>query len=157
MLSSTMRFSVFIAIFMSAYALAFHALFFECTEGTEIGENFGTFAMSLLFVFQAPFGVFDFAIFDTVDDDCSHLPASVRASAHDVGIALLVGYIVVMALILFNLLIAILSTTHREVRGEAGNGLCVAFYIVIATLRPTISRTRATDTWRLNTKRPSKC
>ncbi len=116
-----MRFSVFIAIFMCAYALAFHALFFECAEGTEIGENFGTFAMALLFVFQAPFGVFDFAIFDRVDDDCPHLPAHVRARAHDVGIVLLVAYIVVMALIIFNLLIAILSTTHREVRAQNRN------------------------------------
>lgn len=140
---------------MSAYALAFHALFFECSEGTEIGDSFGTFAMSLLFVFQAPFGVFDFAIFDTVDSDCPHLPAPVRGRAHDVGIVLLVGYIVVMALILFNLLIAILSTTHREVRDENRNSCSVSN--CDRDVASNILSRGATDTWRLKTPRPSKC
>lgn len=113
MLGKTIRFSVFVGLFMVGFALAFHALFFKCDADTDLGDSFGTFDHALVVVFGAPLGEFSFQLFDNVESDCPLHPAPERA--RDAGTFLLVGYLIVMAVVLFNLLIAILSTAHKEV------------------------------------------
>lgn len=114
MLSQTLRFSVFVIMFMVSFALALHALFFKCNDDTYLGESFGSFVQALVFVFGAPLGDFEFENFFDTEVQCPKHPAPGRA--RDAGTLLLVCYLIVMAIILFNLLIATLSTTHKKVR-----------------------------------------
>lgn len=88
MLSQTLRFGVFIVVVMAGFALAFHAVFFLCEDGTLLGGNFGSFASALLYVFEAPLGEFDFGDFDNVRGQCPDHPSPGQAS--DAGIFLLV-------------------------------------------------------------------
>eukprot|EP00903_Cladosiphon_okamuranus_P021649 g19903.t1 len=113
MLSQTLRFGVFIVVVMAGFGLAFHAVFFLCDAYTDLGENFGTFASALLYVFEAPLGEFDFGVFNNVTEQCPNHPSPGQAS--DAGIFLLVAYLLVLAIIMLNLLIAVLTTTHGEV------------------------------------------
>lgn len=59
-MSQTLRFSVFLVIFMASFALSFHALFHNCDDGQPLGESFGNFHQALVVVFGAPLGDFDF-------------------------------------------------------------------------------------------------
>ncbi|CAM9784847.1 unnamed protein product, partial [Scytosiphon promiscuus] len=114
MLSQTLRFSVFLVIFMASFALSFQSLFHGCDNDSMLGESFGHFHQALVVVFGAPLGDFSFhELFDEAADQCPDHPASNWVG--DAGTLLLVAYLVVMAVILFNLLIAILSTAHFEV------------------------------------------
>ncbi|CAM9102556.1 unnamed protein product, partial [Hapterophycus canaliculatus] len=114
MMSQTLRFSVFLAIFMASFALSFQSLFHGCRNDSMLGETFGHFHQALVFVFGAPLGDFSFQeLFDEAADQCPDHSAPDWVG--DAGTLLLVAYLVVMAVILFNLLIAILSTAHFEV------------------------------------------
>eukprot|EP00903_Cladosiphon_okamuranus_P009225 g8807.t1 len=86
---------------------------------TDLGDSFRTVDRALVVVFGAPLGEFSFEIFENVEDQCPNQPAPRHAAG--AGSFLLVSYLVVMAVVLLNLLIAILSTAHKEVHvnGEA--------------------------------------
>lgn len=120
MMSETLRFSVFIVLVMCSFALAFNGLFFTCPKESHLGDRFGTFYGALPVVFGASLGDFSFEEFNNIETECPDHPAPERA--RDAGIFLLVMYLIVMAVILFNLLIAILSTTHSEVRQSVDQG-----------------------------------
>ena len=60
MMSQTLRFSVFLVIFMASFALSFHALFHNCDDDSQLGESFGNFHQALVVVFGAPLGDFSF-------------------------------------------------------------------------------------------------
>lgn len=60
MMSQTLRFSVFLLIFMTSFALSFHALFHDCDNDSVLGESFGNFHQALVVVFGAPLGDFSF-------------------------------------------------------------------------------------------------
>lgn len=108
MLSHLARFSVFLFVVMASFALAFHAMFFTCDGDLEpdLHDAFGTFWSSLLTMFQAMFGGFGFDLFNEAD-------ACNRPSwAYDASVWMLVGYEVIMAILLLNLLIAVLSTVR---------------------------------------------
>lgn len=59
-MSQTLRFSVFLVIFMASFALSFHALFQGCNNDSNLGEAFGNFHQALVVVFSAPLGEFSF-------------------------------------------------------------------------------------------------
>lgn len=107
-MSHTVRFSAFIVLVMASFSLAFHALFFSCDGDTTLGGRFGTFSHSLLTTFEAALGQFYADDFDDIGSQCPNLPAPGR-SRH-AGMFLLVTYLIVMAVVLLNLLIAVLST-----------------------------------------------
>ncbi|CAB1096081.1 unnamed protein product [Ectocarpus sp. CCAP 1310/34] len=113
MLSQTLRFGVFIVVVMAGFALAFNAVFGSCDAGSDLDESYGSFGTAFLTVFKAPLGEFKFEDFDDVGGQCPYNPSPGRAS--DAGTFLLVAYLVVLAVVMLNLLIAVLSTAHGEV------------------------------------------
>lgn len=111
MLSHLVHFSVFLLVLITSFALTFYGLYSSCVDGN---ESYGTLADALLSMFKAMLGDFDF------DDlrpstDCKH-----PDFAEDAATALLVIYLVLVAVLFLNLLIAILSTVHAEVRKSQG-------------------------------------
>eukprot|EP00903_Cladosiphon_okamuranus_P011821 g11108.t2 len=120
MMSQTLRFGVFIVIVMAGFALAFHAVFFSCDADSDLGRNFRTFSAALLYVFEAPLGEFDFEEFDDVRMQCPSQSAR-QQMASDAGIFLLVAYLLILAIVMLNLLVAVLTTAHGEVYSN-GNG-----------------------------------
>ncbi|CAN0140980.1 unnamed protein product, partial [Scytosiphon promiscuus] len=115
MMSQTLRFSAFIAMVMLSFALAFFALFHTCdSDSSECGLNdaFGSFGSSFVTVFSSAFDGPDFDVFDQAASDCGcDRPEAARLA----GISMMVAYMVVMALVLLNLFVAVLSTAHDEV------------------------------------------
>lgn len=109
MLFHLARFSVFLFVIMAGFALTFYSLFFECVRG-DLGESFEDFPSSLLTMFDAMLGGANFSMFDEEASDCKG-----PSWAHDAGVLLLVLFMIVMAILLLNLLIAVLSTIHDEV------------------------------------------
>ncbi|CAM9548053.1 unnamed protein product, partial [Ectocarpus fasciculatus] len=116
MLSQTLRFGVFIVVVMAGFALAFNAVFGSCNAGSFLDESYGSFGTAFLTVFKAPLGEFAFEDFDDVGGQCPGNPSPGRAS--DAGTFLLVAYLVVLAVVMLNLLIAVLSTAHGEVNAN---------------------------------------
>lgn len=110
MLSHLGKFSVFLAVLMASFALTFHVLFYTCEEGdSALYESFNTFGDSYLTMFKAMLGDFDF-------DSFKHADKCYRPGwAEQVGVTLLVLYLAIMAILLLNLLIAVLSTAHADV------------------------------------------
>lgn len=109
MLSQLARFSLFLVVLMTSFALTFHALFYACGDDVDTGESFGSFTASLLTTFAAMLGNFDFDVFKAVPE-CGQ-----PKWAYDVGVIILVVYEILMAILLLNLLIAVLSTAHAKV------------------------------------------
>lgn len=126
-----------ILLVMVVFAASFNALYVDDTLFVEkfldncnmndhpVVEEFGTFRGALLIMFQSMLGNFDFNWFqvryENVDGkDCG----SARYS--EFGVILLVTYLVITAVMLLNLLIAVLSTTHSEVHQNATH----EFYLV---------------------------
>lgn len=70
--------------------------------------------MALLTLFKAMLGDFDFDVLLEADGMCERAPWSNAAS-----VLLMVSYLVIMAILLLNLLIAVLSTAHAEVEKNA--------------------------------------
>ena len=114
-MSHTVRFSAFIVVVLTSYALAFHAIFATCDEGSGLDEKFGTFAAALLSVFSAGLGEFGDILddFAGAEEYCAENPAP--RLLEPAGVVLLLGYLVVMAVVLLNLLIAVLSSAHQKV------------------------------------------
>ena len=112
MLSHLGKFSVFVSVLLASFALAFHALFRTCAGGP-LEQEYGTFSDSFLTMFKAMMGDFAFESFKPANDACD-----VPHWAETVGVALLVVYLAIMSILLLNLLIAVLSTAHAEVRAN---------------------------------------
>lgn len=107
MLSHLARFSVFIVVLITSFALTFNVLLGGCESGN---EAYTTLADAHLTMFKAMLGDFDFE--DIMgSNDCSY-PYLTDIAAK----ILLVLYLVIVTILLMNLLIAILSTVHAEVR-----------------------------------------
>lgn len=116
---------------MASYAVAFHSLFVTCNaDAPDLVKQFGTFWSSLLFLFGAMLGNFEFDLFDAVDS-CNR-----PAWAYDVSVWMLVLYEVIMAILLLNLLIAVLSTVHASVDENAEQ----EFYLTRAKLVVNVAR-----------------
>lgn len=130
MLKELVQFSVVLLIVMIGFAVSFRALFGNRTifvernlDGCDVSDHplveaFGTLRSALLTMFQAMLGEFDFELFNASYDnedgeDCGSVPYS------EFGIVLLVIYLVIMAVMLLNLLIAVLSTAHSKVYQNA--------------------------------------
>ncbi|CAN0037159.1 unnamed protein product, partial [Scytosiphon promiscuus] len=113
MLFHLVRFSIFMVVVMCSFALAFHSLYSSpnCGDGDDLYEVYSTFHDSLLDMFMAMLG----------DTSFEHFQKSLNPTCKgpswefDAGIFLLVTYIVIMAILMLNLLIAILSTVHDKV------------------------------------------
>lgn len=105
MLSHLVRFSVFIAVLISSFALTFHALLGGCESGN---EAYDTLSDAHLTMFKAMLGEFEFD--DFLGDGKCYPPLTEEAAT-----VLLVVFLVVVAILLMNLLIAVLSTVHSEV------------------------------------------
>ncbi|CAM9231614.1 unnamed protein product [Scytosiphon promiscuus] len=95
MVKLLLQFGVVMGVVMIGFAMSFYVLFEE-------SESFGETFLSL---FNAMFGDADFDAFS--------------GGPHDlVATILLVAYIVVMTIVLLNLLVAVLSTSHARVQGN---------------------------------------
>lgn len=110
----TIRFSAFIVVILTSFALAFHALFINCNEDRELFTKFGTFPSALLTIFAASLGEFGDIIKDLkeIDYHCEGNPAN--DIAYIASVFFLVTYLVIMAVVLLNLLIAVLSSEHQK-------------------------------------------
>lgn len=97
---------------MGGFAISFYSLFSGCTSRDPDAPQelvFDTFHGSLLIMFDAMLGNVDLMSFQS-DVVCSN-----PERMGDLGLLLLASYMVIMAIILLNLLIAILSTVHSDV------------------------------------------
>ncbi|CAM9696418.1 unnamed protein product [Hapterophycus canaliculatus] len=97
MTAELVKFGVVIIVVMLGFAMSFHALFYEVD----------TFGKTCLTLFKAMLGELGF--FDEFPGD----------EFDSVATALFVIYLVVIAVMLLNLLIAVLSTSHSKVEGKA--------------------------------------
>ncbi len=91
------KFAIVVLVVMLGFAMAFHALF----------SDFTTFGQTCLILFKALLGEVGF--FDDFAGDDQDAVAT----------TLLVVYLLVMGVMLLNLLIAVLSTSHSKVEGKA--------------------------------------
>lgn len=114
----------------------------DCVDDGVISlrDAFGSFGDSLLTVFASALGGFDFTIFDdAVEDTCRcDLPQGARHAA----IFLMVSYLITVAVVLLNLLIAVLSTAHNEVYANAENELHLARSRLIRQSGRAVARRR---------------
>lgn len=63
MISHLARFSVFVIVIMTSFALAFSVLFMRCyDENTKLDSAYGSLSSSILTMFQAMLGDFDFEV-----------------------------------------------------------------------------------------------
>ena len=107
MLSHLARFSVFFVVLIMSFALTFNVLLGGCEAGN---GSYVSFAYANLSLFKAMLGDFDFEdIMGT--EECGYQPFTKNAAT-----VLLVVFLVIVAILLMNLLIAVLSTVHAEVR-----------------------------------------
>ncbi|CAM9397930.1 unnamed protein product [Ectocarpus fasciculatus] len=130
MISDTLRFSAFISVVMLSFALAFHAVFHTCGEYEDptcntnddpdfpLRDAFGTFGRSFVTVFSAALGGPDFELYEAAGSECR---CKLPDGAREAGIVLMVVYMVIMAVVLLNLLIAVLSTAHSKVYDNGDN------------------------------------
>ncbi|CAM9206508.1 unnamed protein product [Ectocarpus fasciculatus] len=128
MMSHTLRFAAFIAMVMLSFALAFHAVFHTCGEYKDpectidddadflLRDAFGSFGDSFVTVFTFALGGPDFEAFQLAGSDCR---CDLPEGARNAGIFLLVVYMITMTVVLLNLLVAVLSTTHGKVYANA--------------------------------------
>lgn len=135
MLSHLARFSVFLVVVMASYALAFHSLYVTCDSANapELAPAFGTFWSSWLFLFGAMLGNFEYSVFDEAEE-CNR-----PSWAYDVSVWMLVTYELIMAILLLNLLIAVLSTVHAKVDENAEQ----EFHLTRAKLVTNVGRSVA--------------
>lgn len=123
MISFLARFSAFIVLVMCSFALAFFTLFSECSpdESSEedLAEAFRTFESSLITVFEAALGQFEIRDFDEEREDPHDQFCGKPPAVRDAGIFIMVLYLIVMAILMMNLLIAILTTAHSTMYSNA--------------------------------------
>ena len=113
MLAHLAKFSVFVAVLIASFALAFYAMFHTCGEGNLLHGEYGTFSDAYLTMFRALLGDFEFDSFKSARE------CDVPSWAEPVGVLFLVLYLAISSVLLLNLLIAVLSTAHAEVSGPA--------------------------------------
>lgn len=113
MLSHLARFSVFVAVLVASFALAFRVIFSTCDDGSHLSDEYGSYLDACLTMFKALLGDFSFDGFKSASEMC-YVPAWVE----DAGVVLLVVYLIIMSILLLNLLIAILATVHSEVHAD---------------------------------------
>lgn len=122
MLTHLVRFSAFLFTILVSFALAFYVFFISCYEDDErVQASYGTLHSSMLTMFRAILGDFDFDVIRDAEDSCGR-----PAWANEISNLLLVIYLVIMTVLLLNLLIAILSTVHSKMDENATK----AFYLV---------------------------
>lgn len=98
---------------MAGFATSFYSLFSECKSEDMDGNDvllFGSFQTSVMVLFEALLGNVDFTTFDSRNIQCGG-PDWIP----NYGVLLLSAYMIVMAIMLLNLLIAVLSTVHADV------------------------------------------
>lgn len=113
MLSHLFQFSVVLVVIMLGFALFFYSLFAECEIGTCENEEllvFDTYLNSLLLMFDAMLGNVDFMVLESRSIDCQ-----VPNWTLDLGLGVLAFYMMLMAVLMLNLLIAVLTTVYSEV------------------------------------------
>lgn len=136
MLSELAQFSVIFLIVMMGFATCFTALYGRSSvllekygaslastpDSCEVDElpiytAFGDFGEALLTLFESMLGEYDFSVFakytNDAGDQCEGVPY------RSAGVALLVAYLVIMAVMLLNLLIAVL---RQVVASDTGRG-----------------------------------
>lgn len=114
-MSHTIRFSAFIIVVLTSFSLAFHAVFIKCDQESDLFSKFGTFQTSLLTMFGVALGEFGSVVesLEETEYDCPNSPSP--KLAYYAGTVFLLAYLVVMAVVLLNLLIAVLSSEHQKV------------------------------------------
>eukprot|EP00903_Cladosiphon_okamuranus_P011431 g10772.t1 len=100
MIGELVQFGVVMFVVMLGFAVSFHALF----------SNVDTFGQTFLTLFKSMLGEVGF--FDEFQGDDFN-------EYEDVATALFVIYLVVIAIVLLNLLIAVLSTSHAKIQEKA--------------------------------------
>ncbi|CAM9436038.1 unnamed protein product [Discosporangium mesarthrocarpum] len=120
MLWLLVNFGVLMVVVMQGFAAAFLGLFPSL-------ELFTSFDNALLTLFRAMLGDFDF-------DEFSDLPNAQQ----NVGIALMVVYLVVMAVTLINLLIAVIVTEHRKVHDDIEREFWLSYATMILNYESVI-------------------
>lgn len=113
MVSHLLQFSAILMVVMIGFATSFYSLFSECESDDMDGHDmpsFRSFQGSVIILFDALLGNVDFVAFDSRNIHCPG-PAWIP----DLGVLLLSLYMIVMAIMLLNLLIAVLSTVHADV------------------------------------------
>lgn len=130
MLTQLVQFSVVLMLVMIGFAFCFNALYgrdslliealLDTCEVNDhpIVEEFGTIGQSLLTMFESMLGEFTFEQFYVGYYDESGAYCGM-VSYHEAGITLMVIYLIIMAVMLLNLLIAVLSTAHAAVDQNA--------------------------------------
>ena len=130
MVTQLAQFSVVLLLVMLGFAASFNALYGDDTILVEqkladcdvkdhpIVEAFGSLRAALLTMFEYMLGEFTFETFyaryENADgEDCGGV------EYEEFGVTLLVIYLVIMAVMLLNLLIAVLSTAHSEIQKNA--------------------------------------
>lgn len=130
MLTQLAQFSVVLMLVMLGFAFCFNALYGRdsfliealletCNVNDHpITEEFGTIGQALLTMFESMLGEFSFEPFyigyqDAEGQECGEV------LYQNAGIILLIIYLVIMAVMLLNLLIAVLSTAHASVDKNA--------------------------------------
>lgn len=136
MMAELATFSVVLLLVMVGFATCFWAIYgndsfswldssqgnwLETEDGCDgsassVTTEFGNFWDSVLTLFSAMLGDFDFSKFslgDSSENECIYVPH------REAGVILLVVYLIIMAVMLLNLLIAVLSTAHSKVYGNA--------------------------------------
>lgn len=131
MVTQLAQFSLVLLLVMLGFAASFSALYGEHTVLVErnLGDScdvhdhpivvaFGTIGAALLTTFGAMLGEFDFETFSaSYENDDGEDCGTVRYQ--EAGVTLMSVYLVIMAIMLLNLLIAVLSTAHTEIQANA--------------------------------------
>lgn len=106
MVGDLSKFAAFLLVPMVSFALAFYALFFTCDEDAALTISFGTLGDSLVTVFDAALGQFDFDEFNSASEACNRPTWTLH-----IGIFMLIVYLIIMVVVMMNLLIAVRSNS----------------------------------------------
>ena len=130
MMTELVQFSLVLLLVMLGFAASFSALYDTDTvlvqqldPSCDVRDHpvvmaFGEIGDSLLTIFVAMLGEFDFSVFYERYENGDGLDCG-GVMHIEAGVALMVIYLVIMAVMLLNLLIAVLSTAHAEVQQNA--------------------------------------
>lgn len=124
MISELSTFSIVLLLVMLGFSTGFWALFSQDSISqddiicTQIRDAFGSFGDSVLTLFSAMLGEFSFEAFEPEEEDDDEIECR-NTRNRQAGVVLLVVYLIIMAVMLLNLLIAVLSTAHAAVYQDA--------------------------------------
>lgn len=117
-MTTLLKFGFVLVVVMIGFAMSFHVLF----------RDVDTFGETLLDLFKAMLG--DVAFFDFFSDD----------AYERVAIVLLVVYLCIVTIMLLNLLVAILSTSHAQVQDNVGREFKVSKARMIQHYQTVVER-----------------